>query len=740
MDSAIVLATAVGGVAAMVTVAIGAACCRAKKARQRVPQEPNTPQFTNGTSETLAADGVGSSPDWLAQGMDDESLEMFQFVPGKSTSTPAGEVFGDRAIGQSAHANYGRIVSTHSSSSASSRSVSPDDDYSLEEAETQRNDFDAPDAMDDYFAAMATDEAATTSQELTLAGSIRQPVLLLAGMTRRESDVDVTLDDEMYQEGDVSDDDDGLAFGFGSSALASPPDQAINEKETIPTSAEQDQEETREEEEEVPIIAFGNVMDGRASPVFKRKASTSRVGDGVTAVGDEEMSTLPLTPATTSEEVDFTKGTGNSVSDAVRDTGADGESKGMDGDEGSPEVATFRSRRGSISFRAHATQVTAKAKAKPHTKISARQFRKWTDWVDAMEGVESDEEPDKTLENGGLKGILKKGRRMRRRDSVVRIEQFRREVARERQASMRQRRPRQISATSASSMTSFSSLDEVAEEEEQVGMIEGEGSDGSEDGDGEMSSRNGQRRRKRRVSYRAKNGSLLSRLEETVASVEQVGAASSLEAKLSRRLSYKDLMDRQILLNFQDEAQVHEIQGISAQDRKADPTWTRLSSKEKRGIQLELDSFKTGEMQVHTESVQNIRLHSMPAEQRKFLRREGSQVKVEGYEPVGILRFFGPHQLKKGYRCGVEFSEPIGKNNGTVSDITYFKCPENCGILVRKTHTQMDTTSREHNVCLCMHLNCRPASLSLFSLSLFLFVSALQSALCICMRPMWYVK
>ena len=42
----------------------------------------------------------------------------------------------------------------------------------------------------------------------------------------------------------------------------------------------------------------------------------------------------------------------------------------------------------------------------------------------------------------------------------------------------------------------------------------------------------------------------------------------------------------------------------------------------------------------------------------------GSKVTVDGYAGVGTLRFVGDHAEKKIPRCGVEFEDKIGKNNG----------------------------------------------------------------------------
>ena len=69
----------------------------------------------------------------------------------------------------------------------------------------------------------------------------------------------------------------------------------------------------------------------------------------------------------------------------------------------------------------------------------------------------------------------------------------------------------------------------------------------------------------------------------------------------------------------------------------------------------------------------------------------GRRVRVFGYSCGGVLRFYGPHAVKKLPRCGVELDEPLGKNNGTVAGHKYFKCRPNHGILCDPRKVSMET-------------------------------------------------
>ena len=47
-------------------------------------------------------------------------------------------------------------------------------------------------------------------------------------------------------------------------------------------------------------------------------------------------------------------------------------------------------------------------------------------------------------------------------------------------------------------------------------------------------------------------------------------------------------------------------------------------------------------------------------------------------------RHVGPCQgLPKGYWVGVQYDEPVGKNDGTIKGVAYFNCLPNYGALVR---------------------------------------------------------
>ncbi|KAF9953002.1 hypothetical protein BGZ65_004919 [Modicella reniformis] len=54
----------------------------------------------------------------------------------------------------------------------------------------------------------------------------------------------------------------------------------------------------------------------------------------------------------------------------------------------------------------------------------------------------------------------------------------------------------------------------------------------------------------------------------------------------------------------------------------------------------------------------------------------------------GIVRFIGSTEFTTGIWVGVQYDEPLGKNDGSVQDVRYFTCPPNYGSFVRPDKIQ----------------------------------------------------
>ncbi|XP_038048612.1 CAP-Gly domain-containing linker protein 4-like [Patiria miniata] len=70
----------------------------------------------------------------------------------------------------------------------------------------------------------------------------------------------------------------------------------------------------------------------------------------------------------------------------------------------------------------------------------------------------------------------------------------------------------------------------------------------------------------------------------------------------------------------------------------------------------------------------------------------GDRVYV-GDSKAGTLRFYGTTQFAPGVWAGIELDEAIGKHDGTVEDVAYFKCPPNHGIFAPLSKVSKFVTS-----------------------------------------------
>lgn len=60
---------------------------------------------------------------------------------------------------------------------------------------------------------------------------------------------------------------------------------------------------------------------------------------------------------------------------------------------------------------------------------------------------------------------------------------------------------------------------------------------------------------------------------------------------------------------------------------------------------------------------------------------------------TGTVRFLGTTQFKKGFWVGCELDRPLGKNDGEVRGVRYFRCKANHGVFVRPD--QVEPFNRE---------------------------------------------
>jgi dynactin 1 len=69
----------------------------------------------------------------------------------------------------------------------------------------------------------------------------------------------------------------------------------------------------------------------------------------------------------------------------------------------------------------------------------------------------------------------------------------------------------------------------------------------------------------------------------------------------------------------------------------------------------------------------------------------------------GVVRFCGTTSFSPGKWIGVELSEPVGKNDGSVQGVAYFSCQMNYGVFVKPSQVKVVNPPSSSIVSLTIH-------------------------------------
>eukprot|EP01084_Bolivina_argentea_P113428 202149_1 len=85
----------------------------------------------------------------------------------------------------------------------------------------------------------------------------------------------------------------------------------------------------------------------------------------------------------------------------------------------------------------------------------------------------------------------------------------------------------------------------------------------------------------------------------------------------------------------------------------------------------------------------------------------GDTVTLKNDHLIGVVRFVGHIENKTDIFYGIELKKAKGKNNGTINNITYFKCKPNSGIFVKSTGiTNIISTNIAKRVTVGSNIQC----------------------------------
>lgn len=79
---------------------------------------------------------------------------------------------------------------------------------------------------------------------------------------------------------------------------------------------------------------------------------------------------------------------------------------------------------------------------------------------------------------------------------------------------------------------------------------------------------------------------------------------------------------------------------------------------------------------------------AVPADVKVGARCE-VETHVDGLHKRGTVRFVGPTKFAKGTWVGIEYDEPMGKNDGSVKGERYFECKPNYGVFVKSERVKI---------------------------------------------------
>jgi len=155
------------------------------------------------------------------------------------------------------------------------------------------------------------------------------------------------------------------------------------------------------------------------------------------------------------------------------------------------------------------------------------------------------------------------------------------------------------------------------------------------------------------------------------------------------RLHVKDTSGKTIASAFDDLSKVEKFELTQDQYSKRTDTVKAYLQRNKLGKYNEEEMEKL-RIEKETEDKEEAdKLATMKVGDRCETRTPGNCCKSATPARRGTVKFLGKTDFKEGLWVGVQFDEPLGKNDGSVNGKRYFECPDKYGGFVKPAHVEV---------------------------------------------------
>lgn len=137
-------------------------------------------------------------------------------------------------------------------------------------------------------------------------------------------------------------------------------------------------------------------------------------------------------------------------------------------------------------------------------------------------------------------------------------------------------------------------------------------------------------------------------------------------------------VEKYVMSDAEYDARENTYRKFKQEKLRQDPTWTlEKEIAARRGIPYSSGDNQKEKVSFDDDYQAEEASHIVVGGRCEVVTQEGSK--------RGVVRYVGTSLkgLPKGYWVGIEYDEPVGKNNGTLKGVVYFECADTYGAFVR---------------------------------------------------------